>query len=119
MHVGTQNARAVTKMVWVGLVLSGLMVLFLLFDGGIKIPQMAPAVEGTTGLGYASAWFNQAIPRMAILGAILLTGYLGGAAEKRARVEDPWLLFPVVLEMLIWTGLYLRDERLRTLIPLS
>jgi hypothetical protein len=60
------------------------------------------------------------IPRTAVLGAILLTGYLGGAVATHVRVGDPLfpVLFPVILGVLIWGGLYLRDERLRALIPL-
>ena len=57
------------------------------------------------------------IPRTSILGAILLTGYLGGATASQVRLEDPWFFFPVVIGVLVWGGLVLRDERLRTLIP--
>lgn len=53
-----------------------------------------------------------------ILGAILLTGYMGGATATQVRLEDPWVLFPVVIGGLAWLGIFLRDERLRTLIPL-
>ncbi len=94
MQSGTQNAP-VTKMVWVGRVLSALMVLFMLVDGGIKVLKLAPAVEGTVRLGYPASLVQPigiiallcvilyAIPRTAILGAILLTGYL------RGRDRDP------------------------------
>ena len=58
------------------------------------------------------------VPRTAVLGAILLTGYLGGATSTQVRVQDAWYIFPPVLGVLIWVGLYLRDDRLRTLIPL-
>lgn len=130
MQSGTQNAP-VTKMVWVGRVLSALMVLFMLVDGGIKVLKLAPAVEGTVRLGYPASLVQPigiiallcvilyAIPRTAILGAILLTGYLGGATATQVRLQDPWFLFPVVIGMLIWAGIYFRDDRLRTLIPLS
>ena len=130
MQSGTQNAP-VTKMVWVGRVLSALMVLFMLVDGGIKVLKLAPAVEGTVRLGYPASLVQPigiialicvilyAIPRTAILGAILLTGYLGGATATQVRLQDPWFLFPVVIGMLIWAGIYFRDERLRALIPLS
>lgn len=130
MRSGTLNAP-VTTMVWVGRVLSALMVLFMLFDGGIKVLKLAPAVEGTVRLGYPVSTIQPigiialicvilyAIPRTSILGAILLTGYLGGATATQVRLEDRWFLFPVVIGMLIWAGVYFRDERLRAVIPLS
>jgi hypothetical protein len=58
------------------------------------------------------------VPRTSVLGAILITGYLGGATATQVRVEDPWFLFPVGLGVLVWLGLFLRDARLRALIPL-
>ena len=121
----------VSKLVWVGRIISGLMIAFLLFDGGIKILKLPAAVEGTARLGYPTSVVQAigvlalvcvllyAIPRTSVLGAILLTGYLGGATATQVRVQDPWFLFPVVLGMLVWAGLYFRDERLRALIPLS
>ena len=93
----------------------------------------APVVEGTVQLGYPESVLLglgivllactvlYVIPRTAILGAILLTGYLGGAVATHVRVGNPLfthVLFPVYLGVLIWGGLYLRDERLRALIPL-
>ncbi len=87
-----------------------------------------PAVEGSAELGFSESvvfWIGltllvctvlYAIPRTAILGALLLTGYLGGATATQVRLEDPWFLFPVVLGALALTGLYLRDGRLRALI---
>ena len=57
------------------------------------------------------------IPRTSVLGAILLTGYLGGATATQVRLENPWFLFPVGVGVLIWGGLFLRDDRLRALIP--
>lgn len=121
----------VTKMVWIGRILSALMILFMLFDGGIKVLKLGPAVEGTVRLGYPISTVQPigivalicavlyAIPRTSVLGAILLTGYLGGATATQVRLQDPWFLFPVVIGMLIWAGIYFRDERLRELIPLS
>lgn len=58
------------------------------------------------------------IPRTSVLGAILVTGYLGGATASPVRLQDPWFLFPVVIGVLVWGGLYFRDERLRARIPL-
>ena len=130
MPSATQLAP-VSKLVWVGRIISGLMIAFLLLDGGIKILKLPAAVEGTARLGYPTSVVQAigvlalvcvllyAIPRTSVLGAILLTGYLGGATATQVRVQDPWFLFPVVLGMLVWAGLYFRDERLRALIPLS
>jgi hypothetical protein len=116
-------------MLWSGRVISGLIVSFLLFDAIIKVIKLAPAVEATTRLGYPGSVLVPigiallvstvlyAIPRTAMLGAILLTGYLGGATATQVRVGDPWLLLPVVFGVLLWAGLFLRDARLRVLIP--
>jgi len=114
----------------VGRTISALMALFLLFDGGMKVLKLAPAVEGTVRLGYpVSLVFAigivdlicvaaYAVPRTSILGAILLTGYLGGAIATQLRMRDPWFLFPFVIGVLLCAGLFLRDVRLRALIPL-
>ena len=122
-----RTARRVRRLGWVG---SALPVAFLLFDGVTKITGLAPAVEGTVRLGYPEhlvvpigavllvCALLYVLPRTAILGAVLLTGYLGGAAATQVRVESWWFLFPVLLGVLLWAGLYLRDERLRALVPL-
>jgi hypothetical protein len=124
------NETVSKKSLWAGRIISALMVAFLLFDGGVKVMRMAPAVDATVRLGYParlllaigiaelSCTILFAIPRTAILGAILVTGYLGGATATQVRLEDPWFFFPVVIGVLVWAGLYLRDERLRALIPL-
>ena len=90
-------------MLWTGRIISALVILFLLFDSSIKILRLAPAVEGTARLGYpVSLVFSigivllvcvvlYAIPRTSILGAILLTGYLGGAVASNLRVSNPFL----------------------------
>jgi DoxX-like family len=118
---------------WTGRIMSALPALFLLVDGIGKLIKPAPVVEGTVQLGYPESvllglgivlltcTILYTIPRTAILGAILLTGYLGGAIATHVRVGSPLfshILFPVYLAVLIWGGLYLRDERLRALIPL-
>jgi hypothetical protein len=112
---------------WAGRVISALMVAFLLFDGAIKAMMLEPALEGSVQLGYPQSvvfWIGlallvctilYAVPRTAFLGAILLTGYLGGAVATQVRVEDPWFLLPVFFGVLVWIGLYLRDDRLRAL----
>jgi hypothetical protein len=117
----------------VGWSLSGLTVLFMLFDGISKLAMERHVVEATTKIGYPVAVIRPlgivllvctilyAIPRTAIFGAILLTGFLGGAVASKVRIEDPIfssILFGVYFGMLAWGGLYLRDDRLRTLIPL-
>jgi hypothetical protein len=132
MQPSTQAVPVSNKMLWAGRILSALPALFLLFDGGAKLVQPAPVVEGTVKLGYpVSVIFGLGvvllastllyiIPRTAVLGAILLTGYLGGAVATHVRVQEGWfaILFPVFFGVLIWGGLYLRDARLRALIPL-
>ena len=124
-----------SKALWTGRILSGLVVLFLLVDAGFKLikPLPAPAVQAFGQLGYPvglaagigilllACVALYAVPRTSVLGAILLTGYLGGAVASHVRVGDPWFshaLFPVYIGLLVWGGLYLRDERVRALIPL-
>lgn len=119
-----------TGALWAGRITSALVVLFLLFDSSIKVMKTDAAVEGTIELGYPESiivWIGltlllstilYAVPPTAMLGAILVTGYLGGATATQVRIEDPWFAFPVLLGVLAWAGLFLRDPRLRTLIPL-
>ncbi len=130
MQSATHKASVSKKSLWGGRIISAVMVLFLLFDSGMKVMRLAPAMEATTRLGYPARLVVAVgiaelvcvvlyvIPRASILGAILLTGFLGGATATQVRVEDPWLFFPVVVGVLVWGGLFLRDERLRALIPL-
>jgi uncharacterized membrane protein YphA (DoxX/SURF4 family) len=116
--------------VWTGRILSALAVLLLLFSAWMKFSGPPQVVEMFTGkFGYPPATLLifgilevscvvvYLIPRTAILGATLLTGYLGGAIATHVRVGDPFLV-PLVLGVVVWAGLYLRDERLRTLLPL-
>jgi hypothetical protein len=117
---------------WTGLVLSTLAILFLLFDGVIKVLKLPIAVESTVQLGYPEHVIAgigimelvclalYAFPRTAVLGAILLTGHLGGAIATQVRVGNPLfshILFPTYVAALLWGGLWLREERLRALIP--
>ena len=132
MQPSTQAVPVSKKMLWVGRIMSALPALFLLFDGGAKLVQPAPVVEGTVKLGYPvsvilglgivllASTLLYILPRTAVLGAILLTGYLGGAVASNLRIQEGWfaILFPVFFGALIWGGLYLRDARLRALIPL-
>jgi hypothetical protein len=114
------------KTLWIGRVLTALCVLFLLFDGITKVLKVTPVMEACERLGYAAnlvpgiglllltCTLLYVIPRTSILGAILLTGYLGGGTTTLVRVGEPFY-FPVLMGVLIWVGLYLRDERLRSL----
>jgi hypothetical protein len=115
-----------------GRIISGVVTAFMLFDGIFKLPKPAPVVDSFKKLGYDPniaipigvlallCAILYAIPRTAVLGPILLTGYLGGAVATHVRVSDPLfthILFPVYFGVLAWVGLYLRDERLRALAP--
>jgi hypothetical protein len=116
------------KMLWAGRIISALPALMLLVSGVMKLVKPAPVVEGMTRLGYPehlalgigilelACTVLYLVPRTAVLGAILLTGYLGGATATHVRIGDPFIA-PVVLGALVWLGLYLRDERLRALLP--
>jgi hypothetical protein len=119
---------------WAGWGMSGLTVLFMLFDSISKLVLEPHVVEATTKIGYPLDVIRPlglvllvctilyAIPRTAILGAILLTGFFGGAIASKLRIEDPLfssILFGVYFGFLAWGGLYLRDDRLRTLIGLQ
>ena len=116
---------------WSGRILSGLTVLFLAFDAVTKIARASFSVEGTVQLGYPASTvvpigiillacvIVYVIPRTAPLGAILLTGYLGGAIATHVRVGNPLFtheLAPIYFAAILWTGLYLRDARVRALV---
>jgi hypothetical protein len=117
----------------VGRTLTALPVLFLLFDSVIKLVVIQPVVDSFTRLGWpvnlsvAIGGIEllcvalYLVPRTAVLGAMLLTAYLGGAVATHARVQSPLLthtLFPVYVALLLWAGLLLRETRLRRLLPL-
>ena len=122
-------------LLWTGRVMSGLVVAFLIFDGAIKLVPIAPVTETMQQLGY-SGTVAQArglgvltlaiaalylFPRTSVLGAILLTGLLGGAMATHLRVDSPLfthLLFGLYLGLLAWGGLWLRDKSLRALLPI-
>ena len=117
------------KMLWAGYILSALPVLMLVMSAAMKFAKPPPVVEGFKHLGLPedlalglgmlelACAAVYVIPRTSVLGAILLTGYLGGATVTHLRVGDPFFM-PVILGVLAWGGLFLRDPRLRTLIPL-
>jgi uncharacterized membrane protein YphA (DoxX/SURF4 family) len=117
------------KLIWAGYILSALPALLLLFSGVMKLVKPPSVVEGFTHLGYDQSLalgigivellctILYLIPRTSVLGAILLTGYLGGATATHLRIDEPFY-GAVLLGILVWGGLFLRDERLRVLIPL-
>jgi membrane protein DedA with SNARE-associated domain len=122
------------KALWAGRVLSGVAVLFLLFDAIGKLLRPAAVTEGTVQLGWpvdviltlgvlqVICLITYLIPRTAILGAILWTGYLGGAVATHVRIDNPLfshILFPVYIAALLWGGLWLRDRRVRALLPIA
>jgi len=135
MPSDTQTAPVSKKGLLAGRIMSGLVIAFLAVDVVIKFvkPAPAPVVETFAHLGWSLSLAPvlgivllvstalYVIPNTSALGAILLTGYLGGAVATHLRVGDPLfshILFPTYLGVLLWSGLYLREERLRALIPL-
>lgn len=118
--------------VWTGRVLGGLAAAFLVFDSIGKLLRVQPVIDGTVGLGYPvgviiplgvtllTCVLVYLVPRTAVLGALLLTGYLGGAVATHVRVGNPLFthtLFPTYVAALLWGGLMLRDRRLRAFLP--
>lgn len=131
MQSDIHTAPVSKKMIWAGRIVSALPILFLLMDGIMKLVRPAVVVETTVRLGYPetvivplgfvllACTVLYTIPRTSVLGAILLTGYLGGAVATHVRFHEDLfpIVFPIIFGVLIWGGLYLRDERLRALIP--
>ncbi len=130
-NYATRNETRSSKALWIGRILSGLAVLFLAFDAAMKLLALKPAVEGTMQLGYpassllvigliqAACLAVYLIPRTAVAGAVLWTGYLGGAIATHLRVGNPLfthILFPTYIAALLWGGLWLRDRRVGALI---
>lgn len=128
-----QTETGVSKSrIWVARILSAIAILFLLFDAIMKFIKPPMVVTTTVGLGYPEGTIVPigavlllstvlyAIPRTSVLGAILLTGYLGGAVATHVRVGAGLfpILFPVIFGLFIWGGLYLRDRRISEMIPL-
>ena len=131
MQTITQTASTSKSKLWTGRVLTGLAAAFLLFDGVMKLVKPPAVVKATVELGYPESTIVgigvvllvctvlYLIPRTSILGAVLLTGYPGGAVASNVRVGNPLfshVLFPVYVGAMVWGGLYLRDPRLRALI---
>jgi hypothetical protein len=133
MPTETQSLGVSKKALWAGRTISTVIVLLLVLDGVMKFFKPQPVVDAFAQLGIPITLdfaigillllctLLYALPATSILGAILLTGYLGGAVMSHLRVGDPLfthVLFPTYLGSLLWLGLYLRDPRLRVLIPL-
>lgn len=133
MQLDTQDPSVSKRMLWAGWIVSTLPSLFLLMDGVMKLLKPAIVMETTVQLGYhesvilglgivlLASTVLYLIPRTAVLGAILLTGYLGGAVATHVRVESPLLthvLFPTYVAVLLWSGLLLRDAQLRAFLPM-
>jgi hypothetical protein len=130
MRSATQAAQVSKRMLWAGRIISAPPVLMMLFSGIMKLAKPAPVVEGFIRLGYCESvalgigilelacTVVYVIPRTSVLGAILSTGFLDGATATHVRIGDPAFFFPVVLGVLVWLDLFLRDERLRAFIPL-
>jgi hypothetical protein len=121
------------KTIWVGRILSALAILFLSFDTIVKVLRLSVAIEGTTQLGYPESTVFvigiiqlvclvlYVIPQTSVFGAILFTGYLGGAIATHLRIGSPLfthILFPIYVAVLIWGGLYAREPRLRAMVPI-
>jgi hypothetical protein len=117
---------------WTGRSLSGFAVLFLTFDVAMKLFHTSAAVQGSTELGYSESSVGTIgvieliclvvylIPRTAVLGAVLFTGYLGGAIATHVRLDNPLfthVLFPIYIAAFIWGGIYLRDRALHAVLP--
>lgn len=129
MQSATQTALASKKMLWAGRIISALPVLLLLFAGVMKLMKPAAVVQGFAHSGYPERLILvigileltcaviYAIPRTAVLGAVLLTAFMGGATATHVRIGEPFIV-PVMVGVLVWVGLFLREERLRALLPL-
>lgn len=133
LPINPESNAVSTKTVWTGRILSGIAVLFFLMDGGMKLFKPPFVVEATVHLGYPEytivgigiallvCTLLYVIPETSVLGAILLTGYLGGAVASNVRVAAPTfnVVFPFIFAALVWGGLWLRDRRLQQVLPLT
>jgi hypothetical protein len=117
---------------WAGSIVSAVVVLFMVFDGVTKVMKAQQVMEATARIGFPESTIVgigaallvctalYVIPQTSVLGAILLTAYLGGATAANVRVGSPVFntSFPIIFGVLVWLGLFLRESRLRALIPL-
>lgn len=133
MQTMVQTSETSNVVLWTGRIMSGLVIAFMLLDGAMKLVPLDVVVTTSEQMGIPGSLARTlgivglictmlyAVPRTSVLGAILLTGYLGGAIASHLRLGDPIFthtLFGLYLGLLAWGGLYLRDARLRALIPL-
>lgn len=129
VHAGGDIASVSKTSVWVGRVVSAIPALMLLLGGIMKLLQLPSVLQGFAQYGYPAATIPvigilevacsliYLVPRTSVLGAILMTGLLGGAITANMRIGSPVFVVPLILGVLVWGGLYLRDQRLRALIP--
>jgi DoxX-like family len=133
MQSAIQPGALSKKSLWAGRIMSGLVAAFMIFDAVIHLMKPAPVAEAFAKLGFPIRLavtlgiielvcvLLYVVPRTSILGAILLTGYLGGAIAIQLPTGNSLfgeVLFPVYIGVILWGGIYLRDDRLRTLVPL-
>jgi hypothetical protein len=130
MPAETQSAPTSKKMLWAGRIISAIPVLLLLTSAVAKFVKPAPVLQGFAQFGFPENLISRIgilelactvvylIPRTSVLGAILLTGYLGGATVTHLRVGDPAFVGAVIVGVFVWGGLFFREPRLRALIPL-
>jgi hypothetical protein len=133
MQTIVQTGETSNAVLWTGRIMSGLVIAFMLLDGAMKLVPLDVVVTTSEQMGIPGNLARTlgviglictvlyAVPRTSVLGAVLLTGYLGGAIASHLRLGDPIFthtLFGLYLGLLAWGGLYLRDARLRALIPL-
>ncbi|MDN4072922.1 DoxX family protein [Fictibacillus terranigra] len=119
---------------WTARVMSGLVTLFMLFDGITKLLKLSVSVDGMVEMGFAEhhvitigilallSTILYALPQTSVLGAIILTGFFGGVIATHIRLDNPLFshtLFPVYLAVLTWGGIYLRDKRLQIIFPIK
>lgn len=129
MQAATQTATVSKKMIWTGRVISALPVLMLLFGGIMSLMKPPVVLQSLAHLGYPERLaiplgivemvcaLIYAVPRTSVFGAVLLTAYFGGATATHVRIGEPFFV-PVLFGILVWIGLYLREERLRELAPI-
>ena len=125
----TRTATTSKKMLWTGRVISAIPVLLMVFSAVMKLIKAAPVVQGMPRYGYPESQIViigvlellsciiYLIPSTAVLGAILMTGYLGGATATNFRIGDPSYIMTFLLGVFVWGGLFFRDARVRALIP--
>jgi hypothetical protein len=132
MESTAQSAPVSKAALWIGRVISGLVVLFMVFDGVTKVMRVPQVIDATIRIGFPVSSVVgigvtllicvaiYVIPRTSVLGAILLTGYFGGATAANVRAESPAFntMFALCFGVLTWLGLYLRERRLQALVPL-